>query len=271
MKSQLPYKSLIFLLFIFCFSCELFSQYLPPEPKMSRSMLKDFINMHLQYPKNELEAGIEGTVLIQFKINRTGEVTNRKVIESVSPGIDSSAMKLFDMILWDPATELGKAVDGTGRFDVKFNTNKYKSLVKKRGYDEIVLPYNPVSKSASIYYITELSIPPKAILTDDYKSLPDFIGQNLEFPQAAQKLSLKGEVKISFIIEPNGLPSNICVSKPLGGGCSEEAIRIVEMIRWIPGIRNSEAVRTSYTLSVFFNPADQLRNKQIPNQSSTGI
>jgi protein TonB len=133
------------------------------------------------------------------------------------------------------------------------------------------LPFEPVSSSLTIYTVKELDKAPEALLDSTYKSAQEFITQNLVLPEAALKLNLIGYVKLRFVIEPNGLPSNLMVIEPLGGGCTEEAIRIVQLLKWFPGIKNQEAVRTCYNLSFKFDPADEIKSKVIPNQSNTGI
>ena len=122
----------------------------PPKPRMTKLLMKDFINMHMQYPETALNQKIQGTVLIAFDTDREGKVTERKVIQTVSPEIDSSALALFDLILWEPAKYYGKPKNGNGEFKLKYNISKYESLVKKRGYDHFSLPVEPVDLSGTI-------------------------------------------------------------------------------------------------------------------------
>ena len=58
---------------------------------------------------------------------------------------------------------------------------------------------------------------------------------------------------VNFIVEPDGSVSDIRVLRGIGGGCDEEAVRIVEsMPKFKPGMQNGEAVRVSYTVPVNF-------------------
>jgi len=243
----------------------------PPETKMPATLVNDFIRMHMQYPKEAIKNKEEGTVLILFNINKEGIVSDVKFQKSVSPLVDSAALKLFNLVLWEPAKYMGKNVAGNSEFKIRYKIKHYKSLVRKRGYDQFRLPFEPISTSRKIYTIKELDIAPEAITDSSYQSIHDFIIDNIKIPEAALKLHLTGEVKLRFVIETNGLPSNIMVIEPMGGGCTEEAERIVEMIRWMPGIKDNEAVRTSYNLSFTFKPPDEIKSKHIPNQSNPGI
>jgi TonB family protein len=246
-------------------------EYQAPQTRMPNNLIKDFIHTHIEYPESALNNKEEGTVLISFTVNKEGRVTDKEFVKSVSESIDSAALKLFNMILWEPAKYIGKPVDGTNEFKIKYSIKRYSSIVKKRGYDKIPLPFEPVSSSLTIYTVKELDKAPEALLDSTYKSAQEFITQNLVLPEAALKLNLIGYVKLRFVIEPNGLPSNLMVIEPLGGGCTEEAIRIVQLLKWFPGIKYQEAVRTCYNLSFKFDPADEIKSKVIPNQSNTGI
>jgi TonB family protein len=234
-------------------------------------LMKEFMNKHIQYPRAALKRGEQGTVRITFETDRKGKVIKRSVSQSVSPTVDSAALSLFDLILWEPATYYGKPKNGNGEFKIKYNISKYQSLVKKRGYDIYELPYFPVDSSLEVFGIKDLDKTPDAILDSNYKSIPEFIGNNLEFPDAAAKLNIEGDVKLKFVIEANGLPSNITVMQTVGGGCTEEAIRILNLIEWMPGVHENMAVRTCYYLTIHFDAAEELKNKYIPNQTSSGI
>ena len=55
------------------------------------------------------------------------------------------------------------------------------------------------------------------------------------------------------MVEPDGSVSNVQVLRSLGGGCDEEAVRVVKsMPKWKPGKQRGKAVRVSYNLPVNF-------------------
>jgi len=245
--------------------------YEAPKTKMTQTLLKDFIRTHMEYPAPAVNAKKEGVVEITYHLDKNGKVTDTHITRSVSPEVDSSALKLFRLILWEPAKQYGLPVNSESTFKIRYNIKKYRSWVKKRKYDSIPLPYRPVSSSLKIYSLKELDQVPTPILQGSYPSLQDFIVSQLKMPEDAVKLHITGTVKLRFVIETNGFPSNIVVIEPLGGGCSEEAVRVVQMIRWMPGIKNNEAVRTCYDLSFTFRPPDELRDKNIPNQTNSGL
>ena len=90
------------------------------------------------------------------------------------------------------------------------------------------------------------------------KSLFQFIADNTKYPADAKEKGIKGRVFVNFIVEPDGSVSDIRVLRGIGGGCDEEAVRIVEsMPKFKPGMQNGEAVRVSYTVPVNFRLEDK--------------
>ena len=85
------------------------------------------------------------------------------------------------------------------------------------------------------------------------RALMDFVKDNIQYPADARKRGIQGRVFANFIVEPDGSLSDIKILLGIGGGCDEEAIRVIEsMPKFNPGMQNGEAVRVSYTIPVFF-------------------
>ena len=82
-----------------------------------------------------------------------------------------------------------------------------------------------------------------------YKYLVD----NLKYPEQAKKEKITGKVYISFVVERDGSISNAEVLRGIGGGCDEEALRVVRnMPKWKPGTQRNKPVRVQYTLPLNF-------------------
>ena len=83
--------------------------------------------------------------------------------------------------------------------------------------------------------------------------LNDYIAKNVKYPQIARETGIQGHVFVGFVIEPDGSISNVRLLRGIGGGCDEEAIRVVKSFpKWKPGKQRGKAVRVSYQLPVFF-------------------
>lgn len=81
----------------------------------------------------------------------------------------------------------------------------------------------------------------------------EYIAQNIKYPAMARESGIQGRVFVNFVVEPNGSVSNVKILRGIGGGCDEEAIRVVEaMPKWTPGRQRGKAVRVSFNLPVRF-------------------
>ena len=85
------------------------------------------------------------------------------------------------------------------------------------------------------------------------KKLLEYVGKSVKYPQIARESGIQGRVFVNFVIEPDGSVSNVKVLRGIGGGCDEEAMRVIKaMPKWKPGKQRGKAVRVSYTLPVNF-------------------
>ena len=81
----------------------------------------------------------------------------------------------------------------------------------------------------------------------------EFIQKNIQYPMTAQENGIQGRVFVNFVIEPDGSITNVTAMRGIGGGCDEEAIRIVQsMPNWKPGKQRGVAVRSSFTVPIIF-------------------
>ncbi len=84
-------------------------------------------------------------------------------------------------------------------------------------------------------------------------SLAKFISSNLRYPRRARRKKIQGKVFIGFIVEKNGSLTDFKTVKGIGGGCDQEAIRVLKSSPpWKPGYFNGKPVRTSYILPITF-------------------
>ena len=85
------------------------------------------------------------------------------------------------------------------------------------------------------------------------QKLMEFVGKNIKYPQIARETGIQGRVFVNFVVEPDGSVSNVTVLRGIGGGCDEEAMRVVKnMPKWKPGKQRGKAVRVQYMLPVNF-------------------
>lgn len=80
-----------------------------------------------------------------------------------------------------------------------------------------------------------------------------FLRKNLKYPQLARESGIQGSVYLQFVVEPDGSISNIRIVRGIGGGCDEEAIRVVKLMpKWKAGKQRGKAVRVNFTMPIKF-------------------
>lgn len=74
----------------------------------------------------------------------------------------------------------------------------------------------------------------------------------VRYPEMALRSNIQGRVVVQFIVNEKGDVENPIVIRGIGGGCDEEAIRVVSKMNFIPGMQRGRPVRVQYHLPVVF-------------------
>jgi TonB family protein len=87
--------------------------------------LKKFITDNIHYPEAAAKAGISGTVLMTYMINKQGKIQDIKVMRGISPECDAEAVRVTGLISeWSPAVRMGKPADIMVKMAVEFKSDK---------------------------------------------------------------------------------------------------------------------------------------------------
>ena len=142
----------------------------------------------------------------------------------------------------------------------------YNRFCKKRGYQKIDLKNPSIDYFMSIYKDNDVDVKPKVVFEDTLMTISSFIYKNLKYHEGTLKLSITGTVKLYFVIEPTGWITNIKVLKGVGGGATAEAQRILKLLKWEPGWKNTSKVRVSKVFEIDFNLSNDSEFKYVPGQ-----
>jgi TonB family protein len=81
----------------------------------------------------------------------------------------------------------------------------------------------------------------------------DFMMKNLKYPEQAKKNGVQGKVFVTFIVETDGSLTNVKVMRGIGGGCDEEAVRVIKLMpKWTPGLEKGKPVKVQFVLPIKF-------------------
>lgn len=242
----------IFIILIISFlGLKLDAQTKSPEPKCGFSLTKKILQHHLVYPQDAL-AKKGGKITVYYDVDKDGVASNFRVENAFDEQCAAEAVRLVKMIEWNPALKDGKPVSCNDYYTVEFSPKSYKKSEERN--PRLMLPKQeyPAQKSNKIYTIKELHQAPMPYFADSRETMASYLRANLQFPEQAKQFEIQGTVKLSFVVETDGRASNIIVENSVGGGCDNEAIRLIQNLVWTPGVKSDSLVRARTTQEITF-------------------
>ncbi|MEI7587568.1 TonB family protein [Runella sp.] len=116
---------------------------------------------------------------------------------------------------------------------------------KREAVEEIT---NPIKKG-EIFTVVEQN--PE--FPGGMSELGRYLGRNIRYPAPARRANVEGKVFVLFVVSKDGDIRSPKITKGIGFGCDEEALRVVlGMPRWIPGKQNGKEVNVEYSLPIKF-------------------
>jgi protein TonB len=80
-----------------------------------------------------------------------------------------------------------------------------------------------------------------------------YISSHIRYPEVARNQNISGRVVVQFVVNEDGSVTDAKVVHGIGGGCDEEALRMVAgMPRWKPGKQNGIPVKVYFTIPIKF-------------------
>ena len=61
--------------------------------------------------------------------------------------------------------------------------------------------------------------------------LLEYVATHIKYPQIARETGIQGRVFVGFVVEPDGSVSNVKILRGIGGGCDEEAVRVIKSLQ----------------------------------------
>lgn len=90
------------------------------------------------------------------------------------------------------------------------------------------------------------------------EEMPELIGglsaiqSKIRYPEVAKKAGVEGRVFVQFVVDEQGNVVDPEVTRGIGAGCDEEAIRAVQQAKFKPGQQRGKPVRVKMSLPITF-------------------
>ena len=86
-----------------------------------------------------------------------------------------------------------------------------------------------------------------------FEAMGNFIAQSIVYPEQAKTDGVEGRVFVQFIVEPDGNIGDVTLFRGIGGGCDEEALRVIKaMPQWKPARFKGKPTRSRFQIPIKF-------------------
>jgi protein TonB len=133
------------------------------------------------------------------------------------------------------------------KIEVNFDVDVKETTVIK---EVVIAEAPPVEEKADeIFDVVETQPSPQGGMA----GWNQYLSKNLKYPTQARRMGIEGTVIVVFVINVDGSIQDVEVLRGIGGGCDEEAVKVVkEAPKWEPGKQRGRAVRTRMRLPIRF-------------------
>ncbi len=207
-----------------------------------------FMYSNLQYPEIDRIKGNEGTVVLQFVVEKDGTISNSKIVRDRGEKLGQEALRVLNQMnemadRWTPGKQKGVPVRVYFTLPVKFKIQEIEEpdfIINEKG-DSIWVRYS----SPAVYKSGE-------------EELAKYIDQSLQYPNEGQDSCRIGIVEVNSIIRENGALeiTDVVDYSKLGIDYQFEAIRLINATNgsWTAADYSTRKVNTTRAMRITFRP-----------------
>lgn len=197
----------------------------------------DYLANNIHYPYSARENNIQGKVIVRFVVNEDGRISDCSIVRSAGGGLDEEALRVVRSFpRWKPGKQNGKPVKVYFTLPINFT-----------------LQDNNVKKEATAH--RPVTMYPEQAPVPGF-DMGEYVGKNIRYPNEAKEAGIEGRVLVKFVVYEDGTTADFQVVRGIGGGCDEEALRVLKnMPPWKPGRQGGQPVSVYFTQPVGFELA----------------
>ena len=93
------------------------------------------------------------------------------------------------------------------------------------------------------------------VVVEEMPTLIGTLGElqaKMKYPEIARKAGVEGKVFINFVVDEKGNVITPIVSRGIGAGCDQEALRVVKDAKFSPGRQRGKPVKVKMSLPITF-------------------
>lgn len=195
---------------------------------------QEFIRRNIRYSDEMIQKGIKGRVVVGFKVEKDGSLSNLRIKKSSDARLNNEALRVVrSMPKWKPALEDGKPIEMEYVLPVMFKLND-PSLYERD----------------SVYLMPE----ERAMFPGGDVACQEWLRDNVRYPADCQRQKVEGRVLVTFVVRYNGIITDATVISNVDYRLIDEAFRVVEIMpKWIPAKDKGQPVSMRYTIPIQFS------------------
>jgi TonB family protein len=204
-----------------------------------------FLRENLNYPEQAKRLGVQGAVYLSFTVEKDGAIDDVMISRGIGAGCDEEAVKaLLASPNWIPAKLKGEVVKSKMAIPIVFKNGDAEAIqdnISAKDFEE-------VEEKVYVSGLAETATYPGGATAWN-----KYIKSNIEFPKQAIERGIEGAVYLSFEISETGEISDVLVTRGIGAGCDEEAVRLLKKSTdWTPARISEESVKSRQAIRIVF-------------------
>lgn len=219
-----------------------------------RSFYK-YLGNTIKYPSTAANNGIQGNLVANFTVTN-GKLANIVIEPKLGYGTDeevsTSLAKYNGSALADGKYSMRIEYRLSGAFTPVLNEDAAVKKGAKNLNTITIIGYAKQDEDDRVYSFVSMETPPS--YPGGIAKFYQFLGENIKYPEEAEKEKIQGNVFVSFTVEKDGSLNDIKVDRKLGYGTDEEAVRVLKLSpKWNPGQQAGKPVRVKYNIPIKFS------------------
>ena len=164
--------------------------------------LEQFKMKNLKYPSKAKKAGFEGTVQVNFIIEKDGNLSHIRIVSGASPSLDAEAIRIAKSIpAWQPGMEGGRPVRFAYAtpFNFLLNPDKYEEITAMGSFAPPPSGTSKIDEETPFVVVEEMPLFPGGD-----EELLKHIALNTKYPENAKANNIQGRVILRFCVTNTG-------------------------------------------------------------------
>jgi TonB family protein len=221
---------------------------------------------NLRYPESARMDSLQGRVVLQFVVNKQGEVREPRVMRSIRQDLDDAALKAIEGVRFIPGMQEGQPVDVQFVLPIVFRLQPgTPPPPPPPGYAPPSRnPNEPSSHSGVNVFIVVEQMP------EPIGGMPA-IYERVRYPEIARRAGIEGRVVVQFLVDEEGNVVDPFILRGIGGGTDEAAIEAIQGVRFNPGVQRGRAVKVVMQMPIVFRLNRDAETDGEPRGSREGL